>query len=216
KSFSLGKGEKCIKIILPGTVKAELSFLELSDASYIDPLKFKKKALIYGDSITQGFDALNPSRVYSLKLCDYLDADGINKAVGGAIYEPALAKAGEAFEVDYVFGAYGINDWARQIDKDSFKDNCRRFWEELCKKYPSAKKFLITPIWAKIWEDEKAMGKLSDVHKLIEDSVSSLSGIEIIDGWELVPHDKNLFGDENIHPNSLGFDEYYKNLIKKL
>jgi len=58
--------------------------------------------------------------------------------------------------------------------------------------------------------------ELSDVHKLIEDSVSSLSGIEIIDGWELVPHDKNLFGDENIHPNSLGFDEYYKNLIKKL
>ncbi len=216
KSFSLGEGEKCIKIILPGTVKLELSFLELSGESFITPLKFKKKALIYGDSITQGFDALNPSRVYSLKLCDYLDADGINKAVGGAVYNPALPKTETFSDIDYVFGAYGINDWATNTDKETFVANCRGFWEDICKKYPEAKKYLITPIWIAIWEEEKAMGKATELYGIIKEAVAELPDIEIINGWELVPHDKDLYGDERTHPNNLGFDKYFENLVSEL
>ncbi len=216
KSFALGDGEKLIKIILPGTVKTELSYLELSGESYAEPFKFKKKALVYGDSITQGFDALNPSRVFSVRLCDYLDADGINKAVGGAVYNPELPKSETFSDIDYVFGAYGINDWIMGTDKETYTANCRGFWESICKKYQSAKKYLITPIWAKLWEEEKTMGNLSDMHRITEEAVSGLPGIQIINGLELVSHNKDLFGDENIHPNSLGFDEYFKNLKTKL
>ncbi|MBR2181480.1 MAG: SGNH/GDSL hydrolase family protein, partial [Oscillospiraceae bacterium] len=216
RSFSLGDGEKHIRIILPGTVRLEISSIELSGASYLTPVRYEKKMLIYGDSITQGFDALSPSRVYSVRLCDYLNAEGINKAVGGAVYNPALPAAETYDGVDYIIGAYGINDWVLGTDKESFTDNCRRFWEIICQKYPSAKKILITPIWIRIWEDEKAMGNASVLHELIESAVAGLPDITIINGWELVPFDKTLYGDETTHPNNLGFDSYFENLILKL
>ena len=216
KSFPLGSGEKRIRIVFPGTVKLEISSVELEGASYITPVHYDKKILIYGDSITQGFDALSPSRVYSVRLCDYLNAEGINKAVGGAVYNPALPAAETYDGVDYIIGAYGINDWVLGTDKESFTDNCRRFWEIICQKYPSAKKILITPIWIRIWEEEKKIGNASELHKLIEKAVSGLPEITIINGWELVPFDKNLYGDETTHPNNLGFDSYFENLISKL
>ncbi len=216
KSFPLGSGEKRIRIVFPGTVKLEISSVELEGASYITPVHYDKKILIYGDSITQGFDALSPSRVYSVRLCDYLNAEGINKAVGGAVYNPALPAAETYDGVDYIIGAYGINDWVLGTDKESFTDNCRRFWEIICQKYPSAKKILITPIWIRIWEEEKKIGNASELHKLIEKAVSGLPDITIINGWELVPFDKNLYGDETTHPNNLGFDSYFENLISKL
>ncbi len=216
KSFLLGSGEKHVRIILPGTVKLEISSVELSGASYVTPVRYDKKILIYGDSITQGFDALSPSRVYSVRLCDYLGAEGVNKAVGGAVYNPELPAAETYDGVDYIIGAYGINNWLLNQKKEELVEDCRLFWEEICRKYPSAKKILITPIWIRIWEDEKMMGDASKLHKLMEGAVSDLPGITIINGWELVPFDKNLYGDETTHPNSLGFDKYFENLIAKL
>lgn len=44
----------------------------------------------YGDSITQGYDALFPSYSYINRFSMYLDAFIYNKAIGGDIFRPAL------------------------------------------------------------------------------------------------------------------------------
>ena len=38
--------------------------------------------------------------------------------------------------------------------------------------------------------------------------------ISVIDGFELVPPQENLFGDLSLHPNDSGFGYYFENLSK--
>lgn len=41
--------------------------MELTDASFLTPVKRKKTLVAYGDSITKGFDALYPSRTCAMR-----------------------------------------------------------------------------------------------------------------------------------------------------
>jgi cell division protein FtsB len=44
-------------------------------------------------------------------LAEALEAEFINKAVGGAVFNPALAKIPCDTQADYIIVAYGTNDW---------------------------------------------------------------------------------------------------------
>ena len=70
KNFELGEGEKEVTVYLPWSTETLINEISLDDGSYIEPIKRQKKALVYGDSITQGYDALRPSNRYASKLCD--------------------------------------------------------------------------------------------------------------------------------------------------
>ena len=71
----------------------------------------KKRILCFGDSISQGYDALYPSNQYTPQLAKLLDAEEYNKAIGGEIFRPELALARDDFEPEYITVAYGTNDW---------------------------------------------------------------------------------------------------------
>lgn len=213
-SFPLGHGSKKITVQLPWSVPCAVSRFSLTDATFLTPLKREKKALIYGDSITQGYDSLIPSRAYSVRLCDYWGAEGFNKAIGGEVYCPDLASVPCGFRPDYILGAYGCNDWHR-LTPPEFEDRCRRFWSALCANYPGVKKYALTPIWFQPTR-EVAFGPFEGIEATIRRVLADFPEVRIIRGWELVPHDPALFGDGRLHPNNRGFDAYYQNLIASL
>lgn len=66
--------------------------IEIDDGSVILPAKKSRKIIMYGDYITQGYDAASPSLSYASRLADLLDADCINKGIGGSLFTPELAK----------------------------------------------------------------------------------------------------------------------------
>ena len=66
--------------------------------------------LVYGDSITHGYDALAPSKAYSVSVPFTLSANAINKAIGGEIFFPTLARIKSNINPDYITVAYGTND----------------------------------------------------------------------------------------------------------
>ena len=54
------------------------------------------------------------------------------------------------------------------------------------------------------------------VHKTLEKLCEKHENLIYIDGWELVAHDENLYGDLRLHPNDDGFKMYFENLYEKI
>ncbi|MBQ7097548.1 MAG: SGNH/GDSL hydrolase family protein [Clostridia bacterium] len=215
KNFELGNGEKSVRIVFPHSVRAEIEELEIENATYVAPLKREKKIVFYGDSITQGYDALHPSKTYAMRLADAMDAEIINKGIGGAAFNPELGHVSKVENADCVIVAYGTNDWTC-TGLDVIKSSASGFLTNLEKNYPSCLIYVIAPIWRKDHETDRVGGKFRDVEQMLEDLCANYKNLKFISGWNLVPHDEALFGDLSLHPNDKGFGYYCENLLKHI
>lgn len=214
KEIFLGNGLKKVCIHLPRLSVASIIDISVDDGALIESIKPSKKMLVFGDSITQGYDVLRPSNHHIAKLADKLDAEEKNLAIGGEIFFPELASTVVNSNPDYIIVGYGTNDWSKTA-KDDFKERCYKFYKNLSLKYPDSKIFAITPIWRKNFEKDTLFDSFFDVEKIIRENVSNFSNIVVVDGWDLVPHDEKYFADLVLHPNDNGFKCYYDNIVRK-
>ena len=209
--LELGEGEHEVCIHLPWGARTVLKELELEDGASLIPAIPSKKLLAFGDSITQGCDALRPSHRYIAQLAQALDAQEYNKAIGGAVSFPELARVRENFEPDYVVVAYGTNDW-RFITPEDFFDRYCALLDTIGEYYPSAQVFLLTPIWRKDTDTESKWERFELVEHHIRKAAARLPHAAVIRGFDLVPHDENYYADLRLHPNDAGFDCYFEHL----
>ena len=211
REFDLGEGEKTVTVHLPWSLRIVLEEFVLDDGAFVTPVRRKKKMLIFGDSITQGYDSLHPSTRYAGLLADSLNAEEFNKAIGGEVFFPELAAEKDDFETDYISVAYGTNDWGK-VTAEHFERCCGEFYRTLSANYPNAKIFAITPIWRKDIPDWPERGAFERIAARIAEVVKELPNVTLIDGWKFVPADETYFADLRLHPNDKGFAEYHKNL----
>ena len=215
KTFTLGAGIKTVKIYFPWSVATALQEMTLDDGSILLSVKAPKRLLMFGDSITHGYDALRPSNHYSVKLSELLGAEVINKAIGNEVFFPPLAEIKEDFQPDYITVAYGTNDWNR-TSRTTFLENCRAFYLALRNNYPSAKMFAMAPTWRKNLEEHREYGSFYQVEKDIQMTVSDLDNVLFLSCFDFVPKDSTFFSDRVLHPNDLGFEHYSKNICKEI
>ena len=215
KNIHLGDGEKTVCVYLPWSTKILFEEISLDDNSFIEAIKPEKKLLVFGDSITQGYDALRPSNRYMTKIADLLCAEEYNKAIGGEKFFPELAELKESFVPDYIFVSYGSNDWFHR-DVETFKVKCKGFFENLVKSYPNTKIFAATPIWRKDMTEERIFGDFKMVDPLIRNAVKDIENISVISGFDFVPKVEKYFADLRLHPNDEGFEYHVKNLSKEI
>jgi len=216
KTIQLGDGEKEICLVLPYTVRLYIKEVTLVGASYITPVKKEKNILFYGDSITHGYDAAHPSNCYASIISEALNCNALVKAVSGEKFFPELAKIKNSLNPEYVVIAYGTNDWGAG-EKEVFNTRSREFIEAIKENYPEAKIFVISPIWRK--DNVKENSEIEDIFyigKKLCQICENMDKVYYIDGWNLVSHDENLFGDLRLHPNDNGFKEYAKNLLSEI
>ena len=209
--FELGEGTKTVRIVFPQFAALSLCEVDLVGASFVSPIKPKKKMFFYGDSISQGYDAQYPSNKYTALTAHALGVEGYNKAIGGEVFQPLLAAVKSAFEPDYISVAYGTNDCG--TDKETFLKNSRAFYENLSKNYPNAKIFALSPIWRLGTEKECTVGSFFDIEPQIKEIAKSLKNVIFISGFDFVPHDTKYFYDGHLHPSDEGFECYAKNLV---
>lgn len=214
-SFDLGPGDKTVTVYLPWNMRTYLQELALDDGAYIKPVRRCKKLLAFGDSITQGFEALWPSRRYAGRIADMLDAEEINKAIGGERFCPDLAELRDDFTPDYILVAYGTNNWAADT-KAVFDEHMPGFFRNLYKHYPTVKTFVLTPIWRKHYQDKTDFDSFFDVENCIRQEVADKENMIVIPGFDLIPHYETLYSDQVLHPNDRGFDHYFENLQREI
>lgn len=219
--FSLGSTnkEKNVRIHLPWSCSSDIIELSIDDGASIIPIQKSRKIIFFGDSITHGYDAEYTSNSYASRIMLSLNAEARNKGIGGEIFRADLARIkDDEFEPDIITVAYGTNDWFLDVSKNDFCNESEEFFEALINNYPNAKIFAIAPIWRTDYQDEHPIGKFSDVRDHFVKLAKKHPRINVIDGFDFVPHDCELFSDKSLHPNDEGFSYYAKSLegeIKK-
>ena len=180
------------------------------------PVVRPRKLFIAGDSITQGYDATEVDRSYANRLTEAMNAETLNQAIGGDIYNEVNLDDMPDFSPDAVVINYGTNDWAREVD---VKTNADRYLKKLAEVFPSAKIFILEPIWRLAEDEEETAVKngitVGDVRRFIRESAAKY-GLTLIPGLDLVPHDPKYYYDGRLHPNNEGFDLYAEHLIREL
>lgn len=205
--FELGIGIKDVCIHFPWSVCGIIKELCLDDDSFVEPVKKDKKIIVFGDSITQGYDAENPSNRYAANLANALGAEEINKAIGGELFCPWLAQLKDDIEPDYISVAYGTNHWHKSTPEE-FRNVCEEFYQNLIKNYPNAKIFALTPIWRKDRTDNTSFNNFEEIGKIVAEVVKKYDNVSCISCHDFVPEDENLFSDLFLHPNDAGFKYY--------
>ncbi len=216
KEFQLGDGEKKVEIYLPFAVAIDIEEISLDDGAFVEPIKAKRKGLLFGDSITQGYDCIHPSKHHMAILSKFLDTDFVNKAIGGEFYNPRLAKLKDDIKPDYILVAYGTNDWSNAFTLENFTKNCKEFFQFVRQNYPKAKIFALAPIWRKDYKDRQVQFDFMMIAKAIKQVVTEIENVVFIDGFDFIPHSAEFFADSYLHPNDRGFKHYAENLCKAI
>lgn len=211
---ALPEGTHRVCIYFPCYASVAIRALELSDGATFAPVKRPLKLLAYGDSITQGLLAEHPSCIYATGLADALGAEVLNQGIGGERFVPALLEFDIDFAPDLITVAFGTNDW-RRLPRETVVANAHAFYEKLRRRYPSTKIFAITPLWRADHALETDFGDFEDVRVLIREAAAENAAI-VIEGDGLVPHVREAFGDERLHPNDLGFNCYTSALLSQM
>ena len=212
KTFSLPEGVKRVRIQFPWSVASSLVSLELDNGAMAVPVLKKRKILMFGDSITQGYDASRPELAYAVRLADFLSADAINKGIAGEQFFGRLATLKEDFTPDLITVAYGTNDW-RHGTKERFVRECTAFFKNLRESYPDTKIIALTPLWRVDIDNEQVIGEpLSFVTKFIKQTVRETENAVFIDCINLIPHRPKHYQTDGVHPIDSGFENYANNL----
>ena len=214
--FDLGEGEKTVRVYFPWSAVSEIVSLELDDGAKTEPVEKKSKMLIFGDSITQGYDALAPENSYASIITDTLDAEARDKGIGGEVFYPTLGALRDDFEPDYITVAYGTNDWARN-DRETFDRDCEAFYTNRSANYSEATIFALAPIWRGDQKSHKSrVGEFAHISERIAEVAEKLPNVIFINAYDFVPKDSSYFSDLVLHPNDAGFAHYAENLLKEL
>ncbi|MBE6668084.1 MAG: SGNH/GDSL hydrolase family protein [Ruminococcaceae bacterium] len=213
--WTLPEGEKKICIYFPWSTRSSVRSITIDDGASLAPVKKAHTMIIFGDSITHGYDSASPERSYASKLADALDADARNKGIGAEIFRPELASLHDGIEPDYISVAYGTNDW-NACTYEEFTAKCRGFYMALSENYPNAQIFALTPIWRKQHASPSKAGEFCVIAEFIEKLAAEIPNLTAINCFDTVPADLTCFSPDGVHPNDKGFSFYADGAIEKI
>ena len=215
-NVALGKGTKRVEIYFPALFRVKISNVELKNCTLLTPTEHSDRvALIYGDSITQGYDAKYPALSYANIMASSLGFEPVNQAIGGEDFNAGLLDGAPNIFPELITVAYGTNDWVHRT-KAKTEAEASEFFNKLKKRYPCAKIVYISPIWRADKDKSDAPGGAFDTFIAAIENLAAAHGAEVIHGSDLFPMDKGMFSDGFLHPNDLGFTQYASRLLAKM
>ena len=207
---ALPEGMHRVQVFFPLLNKVIVASVTLADGATVMPHRCAKRILFHGDSITQGYDAIFPSGSYANLLARHYDAEILDQAIGGAMFDPAIVQPVGAF--DFVVVAYGTNDWSKKNMAD-FTADAAAFMARMSVTYGHIPVFIVLPIWRADTDRTDTAGDFMACRELLARLAAS-QGFHVLDDYDMVPHDPRLFSDAYLHPNDAGFQLYADRLIE--
>ena len=212
-TLTLGEGESRVRIYFDSHTICKLDFIEIDDGASIRPTPKGERALIFGDSITQGARCNHTSLSYANLITEHFGWNATSFAIGGDIFREWIPGTVPLCDPDIITVAYGTNDWNSET-RESIDAAARGFFARIRSLYPKARIFYISPVWRRGYTREVASGSFADNIAILE-SIAKEYGAETIRGWNIVPHMEEFF-DDGLHPNDFGYGAYARVLIKEL
>ena len=206
------EGLAVVELVLPNTCGMRIKELTAKDA--VPAPARPHKLLCIGDSILQGIHSYHPTSSLANLLALELDAQLLNQSVGGAGFRPELLEP-LSFEPDWIFVAMGIND-VRAPEDDPVLPRLQAWFEKLRTIYPKQKIAAVTPIWNTRFPSEQGYAEKAEaIREWIRESCEKWD-IQVLEGNAMVPHCRNFFNEDGLHPNDLGFQCYARGVQRQL
>jgi len=214
-SVSLKGGKKRVTVYFPCLFGTRIKNLQIDDGAEFVPVEKDKNILFLGDSITQGYSAKFSSLTYTNAITRYYDANCLNQAIGGNIFNEDDLDEFLDFQPDTIFVAFGTNDWKQGVDVST---NCERYFKKLNRIYPNVPINVILPIWrGDIEELEKTTPhRFMEVREIIREKAERYTNAKVIDSIDFLPHCEGVFEDQRLHPNDIGFIMYAEEILKAI
>lgn len=202
------KGRKRVTVYLPHNFELVLRSLELSDGALAEPYTaYTKKVLMCGDSITQGHHTEFASLSYANRLAAFFDWDMLNQSVAGYWFDGAWVDGNIDFAPELITAAFGTNDWAGECRGEDFEKNVRGFFDSLTSAFPNVPTAVILPVW-RVNHDMDSFCAFEELGEKIARVAEEFKDVRVIDAYKFIPHLREFFADDGVHPNSLGHAEY--------
>lgn len=201
-----------VQIFFPNLANGRVLDFTLDDGATVTPCKPETKILFFGDSITQGYDALFSSCSYANRLGINFNAEVVNQAIGGATFNKNVVA--KTIVPSFIVIGYGTNDWSHKGEKESLLD-ADEFYKAVRTCYPDTPAFSVLPIWRADTAKETKAGNFYAWRKLLSETAAK-HNIVAVESIDFVPHDTVLFSDAYLHPNDQGFYLYAAHLTEKL
>lgn len=91
--LALPSGAKRLQIVLPALHEMAISRLALQGETRVAPVAHRFRYLAFGDSISQGYDAIFSSQAYPTRIARAIDALLVNQAIGGDVFRANYPQA---------------------------------------------------------------------------------------------------------------------------
>ena len=151
------------------------------------------------------------SYTYVNILSDYFNANTLNHAICGDTFNISNLDEDLTFSPDTIIVAYGTNDWWLGRDVSIV---VKQYFDKLKKIYPHTKIYALLPIYRLDAEEKHENVKIPFVkyREKMQEIISEYENVTIVDTIDFVPHFRDFFEDEYLHPNDIGFIKYAEHL----
>lgn len=196
-----------LKVYLPVFPFTAVADFESDGDVWVDSDTAERKVCYcFGDSITQGFNAHNPSQTYTSIIGRRFEMETLNFGIGGYWFEADSLSGVQALpKPDMITIAYGTNDWNSLPSLELMREKTAAYLDAIEQLYSGIPTFVITPIWRADMDCQKAVGPFELMCKMVAEEASRHPDNVVIDGLAIPMHNRNLYGDGYLHPNAEGF-----------
>lgn len=213
-TFTLPAGTHVVELYMPNLYALQIKDVELIGATKAETVRKKYRMLAFGDSITQGYDAIFSSQSYVNIAADLLNATVVDQAIGGEVFNPGMIDGNLGFTPDFITVAYGTNDFSKRTREDTVRD-ANEFYRRLRETFPTAKIFALMPIWrADTTTKVRVLGTFEEAKEIVRAAAEAQPNTVVIDCDGFVPHLSEFFSDLRLHPNDIGFKFYGEALAR--
>lgn len=159
-----------------------------------------------GDSITHGFRASNVTKGYAFLLAEQKGWQLVNMGFGSRRATADDGKTIGALPADVITILIGFNDHFGNKPLEQFAADMTGLLRNIRAAQPETPIHVITPLWSTEPFPTHLGLRLENYRVVVRQVVQQADdpNLHLIEGPELIPHDKKFFTD-GVHPNDSGF-----------
>lgn len=205
-----------VRVVFPHGVEVRVQAIEGEVAPPRPEQLPGGRFLVYGSSITQGYDSVRPGDPYPARLARAMRLDAFNLGFGsGAFLEPQMADwIAARSDWDFAVLELGVNLLSR-VSADEFRQRVRTFLTRIAAAHPAKKIWVVDQFFS--FRDLSGSAKQAEFRTIVREVVAELALPEVrhVDGRSLLTEPTGL-GADLLHPAPEGFAEIARNLAIRM